>query len=127
MICYMKYEEYLAKNTDLTITINKEMAVFLSYEKTTIRFNSLRSIIGNSVYIDIGIMLLEAIRCKVQKILILLEEQDHLVKENETNAETKEAVLLQVSRYQKLFEGHEQKYKGFIENISKLKAIENGG
>lgn len=123
----MNYEEYLAKNQDLATTINKEMSVFLSYEETMIRFDSLRSKIGDSDYIDIGIMLLDSIRCKIQKVLILLEEQVRLVQENETNSGNKEAVLLLLSNYHKLFEAHELKYKGFIDNLSKLKAIEKGG
>lgn len=122
----MNYEEYLAKNQDLATTINKEMSVFLSYEETMIRFDSLRSKIGDSDYIDIGIMLLDSIRCKIQKVLILLEEQVRLVQEHETNPDNKEAVLLHLNKYHELFEAHAMKYKGFIDALSKLKAIEKG-
>lgn len=123
----MEYEKYLAKGTEIAMRIDQEMKVFVRYEETVTRLDSLRKLIGDSNYIEIGIMLLDAIRCKAQKILVLLEEQDRLVSENETNAETKEAVLLHVSRYQKLFEGHEQKYKGYIENLSRLKSMNKGG
>ena len=122
----MNYEEYLAKNQDLATTINKEMSVFLSYEETMIRFDSLRSKIGDSDYIDIGIMLLDSIRCKIQKVLILLEEQVRLVQEHETNPDNKEAVRLHLNKYHELFEAHAMKYKGFIDALSKLKAIEKG-
>ena len=122
----MSYEEYLERSKTIALTTKKEMTVFLSYEETIIRFDALRSKIGDSDYTDIGVMLLESIRCKIQKVLILLEEHVRLVQEHETNPDNKEAVLLHLNKYHELFEAHAMKYKGCIDALSKLKAIEKG-
>lgn len=122
----MTYEEYLAKNTELAISISKELATYLKYEETLIRFNLLRSRIDDTTYIDIGVMMMDAVRHKTQLILILLEEQELLIKDNETDPQL-ESALHVVSRYRKILESHEQKYNGFFEGLSMLRASNKGG
>ena len=93
-----------------------ELATYLRYEETIVRFDLLRSKIGDTAYFDIGMMMMDAIRHKIQVILILLDEQERMVIENEVNPQL-DSVLLIITRYRMMLQAQEQKYNEFFNTL----------
>lgn len=113
----MNYEMYIKKSLECASVIGKEINRFLKNDVTMAAFEKKRKEIGDELWIDVMLMLLDTQKRRSSEIIVRLEEIVSLIEENEPNATKRNLLILQQNEVKESFLKCYNNFKQILDTI----------
>lgn len=115
----MDYEMFIKKSLECASVIGKEINRFLKNDETMAAFEKKRNEIGDKLWIDVSLMIIDSQRRRCSEIIVRLEELVSLIEENEPDATKRNLLLDQQNEIKGCFLKIHDEYKFILDAIKR--------
>lgn len=115
----MNYEMFIKKSLECASVVGKEMSCFLKNDKTMAAFEKKRKEIGDELWIDVSLLIIDSQRRRCSEIIVRLEELVSLIEENEPDTTKRNLLLAQQNEMKGCFLKIHDEYRFILDTIKR--------